>query len=386
MSTRCRVIVRRLSVPVAVVFAVVGAGAAFASRTTLRTVRITSEGALTVVTLDATGALPMPTVGVVADPPRIYLDFREVTTATRGTVAAGNALVRGVRVAINQPQPLVTRVVIDLVAPTPHRVDTAMRERGHISIVVGNSPLAAEETPPLPSWKLAKTQPPADAPAAPQPALPTPAAQPQLPTPTPPGVIVPPPTQIAPVTPLPSQAAAAPPPAPAAPLTRPAAPPPAPAPSQPETDNRTRTFAEFALNARASAVRAPARDIERYLRSASAPLQLLQTLRPVLGSLDGLAPLPEERLTRAVEAFDAVQRALSAIEPPKTLSATHEALLRVCGLGAAAARARLDRTVGDDMTRGWNAASAAAGAIMLLERARAELGLAGSTADAPRLP
>jgi hypothetical protein len=133
-------------------------------------------------------------------------------------------------------------------------------------------------------------------------------------------------------------------------------------------------------------VRAPKKDVERYLDAASAQIDRLQALRPVLVSLDALAPLPEERLSSAAQEFDAILRAFNAIEPPKSVSATHEDLCRVCGLGAAAARARLDRSVGDDATRGWNAASAAAGAIMLLERARAELGMAGVTADAPRWP
>jgi hypothetical protein len=371
MKTWCGAMVRRLSMPLVIVFVAFGAGAGLASRTSLRTVRITSEGGATVVALDADGALPMPTVGVVADPPRVYLDFRDVTTATRGTVVTGNALVRGVRVAVNQAQPLVTRVVIDLVAPARHSVDTAMRERGHVSIVVGNPVPPVGGVPAAPPGKPANTPSPADAPAPPQLAAPAPAAQPQLPTPTPPGVIVPPSSPVAPVTPLPSRAAT---------------PPPAPPPSPPETDNRARTFAEFALNARASTVRVPERDIERYMRAASASLERLMALRALLVSLDALAPLPEERLTSAAREFDAIQRALSAIEPPRTLNATHEELRRVCGLGAAAARARLDRTVGDDATRGWNAASAAAGAIMLLERARAGLGLAGSTSGAPRLP
>ena len=45
-------------------------------------------------------------------------------------------------------------------------------------------------------------------------------------------------------------------------------------------------------------------------------------------------------------------------------------------LGAASAAARVAPAAPDDSTRAWNAAAAAAGAIMFLDRALAEVGLA----------
>jgi len=48
----------------------------------------------------ADGPLPLPTVGVLGGPPRIYLDFRNVTTATTGIRGERHPVVRRVRVAL----------------------------------------------------------------------------------------------------------------------------------------------------------------------------------------------------------------------------------------------------------------------------------------------
>ena len=103
-----------------------------ASRPSLQSVRLVVENGATSVVLTADGALPSPKVGVLTDPPRIYLDFQDVATATAGTRASEGALVRGVRAAVNQPQPLVTRVVIDLARPAPHRIEAGLRDSGQL--------------------------------------------------------------------------------------------------------------------------------------------------------------------------------------------------------------------------------------------------------------
>jgi len=62
--------------------------------------------------------------------------------------------------------------------------------------------------------------------------------------------------------------------------------------------------------------------------------------------------------------------------PPRTLVTTHELFRDLCVLGAASVAARVAPAAPDDSARAWNAAAAAAGAIMFLDRARAEVGLA----------
>ena len=136
-----------------------------ASRPSLQTVRLIAGNGETSVILSADGALPSPKVGVLTDPPRIYLDFPDVAAATEGTRVNGDVLVRGVRVAVNQSQPLVTRVVIDLARPAPYRIEAGLRDSGQLTIVVGVPVAPAGAAPPRPLGQ---------APAGSAPALPKP--------------------------------------------------------------------------------------------------------------------------------------------------------------------------------------------------------------------
>ena len=125
-----------------------------------------------------------------------------------------------------------------------------------------------------------------------------------------------------------------------------------------------------------TAAGAPTKDVAQYLHAASPLLDRLERLRPMLVSLDALAIVPDERLKPAVEEFGLIRIALASLVPPRSLTATHELLRDACILGAASATARVAPGVPDDSSRAWNAAAAAAGAIMLLDWARADLGLA----------
>jgi hypothetical protein len=303
---------------------------------------IVGDGATSVI-LSADGALPSPKVGVLTDPPRIYLDFMNVAAATEGTRVNGDLLVRAVRVAVNQSRPLVTRVVIDLAKPAPYRIEAGLRDSGQLTIVVGVPVALAGAPPPRPhgqdvagSAPALPRPPPAEPPKAAAPAK-EPATVPAVPAATP---------------------AASRPPQAGEPATRPARSP------------------EFARAAGATAARAPTKDVAQYLRAASSLLERLERLRPLLVSLDALAVLPEEQLKAAAEEFESIRQALAAIVPPRTLAATHELFREVCVLGTASAATRVAPTAPDGSTRAWNAAAGAAGAIMLLDRARAEVGLA----------
>jgi hypothetical protein len=287
------------------------------SRSSLQTVRLIDVGdGQTSVLLSADGALPSPEVGVLTDPPRIYLDFLDVAAATEGIRVNGDLLVRGVRVAVNPSRPLVTRVVIDLARPAPYRIDAGLRASGQLTIVVG----------------VPQTEPPKAA---------APAAAPAV--------------------------------VPAVPAAAPAALRP---PEAGEPAARAARSPEFARAAGATAVQTPAKDVAEYLRRASSLLERLERLRPLLVSLDAVATLPTEQLKAAAEEFESIRQALAAVVPPRTLAATHELFRDVCVLGAASATARVAPAAPDDSTRAWNAAAAAAGAIMLLDRAWAEVGLA----------
>jgi hypothetical protein len=333
---------------IAFVILVLAAAGPLASRPSLQTVRLIIGDGVTSVILSADGALPLPKVGVLTDPPRIYLDFGNVAAATKGIRVEGAFLVRAVRVAVNQSEPLVTRVVIDLRQPAPHRIEAGQRESGQLTVQVG-VPVAVASTPNAPAGArdVAGGVPP------------------------PPGL---PPTAVPQMAAQPRSAAMA-----------PAGPPPAPAALPPEAQsNASATRAArspgFARAAGGTTGGAPAKDVAQYLPAASPLLERLERLRPVLISLDALAIVPGERLKAVIEEFGLIRTALASLVPPRSLTATHELLRDACILGAASATARVAPDVPDDSSRAWNAAAAAAGAMMLLDRARAELGLAAGAA------
>jgi hypothetical protein len=283
--------------------------------TVVRSVRLAPEWGAAAVIVEADGPLPSPAIGALRDPPRIYLDFRGVTTATRGFLVEGHPAVRQVRVAVSEVQPPTTRVAIELAKMAPYRIEEGGRERGELRVVF-DTPATNQPAPPADSQRVAPAVAGAQATSSPVPSSPERA------------------TAVA-ATPPPSGAASG-----------------------------------------EVAARASAKDVERYLQQASSGLDRLERLRPVLTSLDALTPVSGLDLKAAAGEFDSIRQGLAAIEPPQRLRATHDLLSTVCVLGALSARTRLEAVARGDTARAWNAASAAASAIMLLDRARADLGLA----------
>ena len=176
----------RSSIRVALAALVLTTSGLLASGPSLQTVRLVVGDGATSIILSADGALPAPKVGVLTDPPRIYLDFLDVAAATDGVRGDGDPRVRGVRVAVNQSRPLVTRVVIDLAQPSPHRLEAGRRDTGQLTLVVGvpTAPAGAPPTRPKP--------PPAEPPKAAAPAT-APATVPAVPA-TAPAALRPPQT------------------------------------------------------------------------------------------------------------------------------------------------------------------------------------------------
>jgi hypothetical protein len=234
----------------------------------LRDVGFEPDADLSIVTIEATGPLPYPRVGVLDDPPRIYLDFAGVVAGTHGNDGGPDAPVRRVRVAVNQPDPLVTRVVIDLSRPSPHRVDARQRAAGRIRVVLDSR---------APGDGFVANA------AAPKPSV--------------------------------------------------------------------RRSAQTAVERANAAMLVAAAQLER--------------LRPLLVSVDARIDVPEESLHAAVSEFAAIRQILTALRA----SEAQDALIKVCVLGATAAGARIDAQQHADVARAWNAASAAAGALMMLDRA-----------------
>ena len=317
------------------------------------------SGSTVVVTIEGTGTLPLPTSGAADEPPRIFFDFPGVTLKAPAVIASTDPRIRRIRSAVNSVRPLVTRVVLDLVALQPYRVESGP---GRVRVVVGEAGnVLARGIPPVPSLpEPARPAPASREPVRSQPAeaMPAVTSAPREPAPSPAAAPVTPPPRPAPaeaaVRAIPPAAELSPvkPPAPApAPAPARAAPPPPPSTSLP-----------------------PGKDLERYRRQISPALDRLRLQEPLLTSLDVAEDQTVDRVQLAVEEFERLKQELSGIKPPDSLRPQHDMLLQSTILALIATRLRLEgfRTLDPATLR--NAASAAAGATLLLDRVCADLG------------
>ena len=296
----------------------------------IRSVRaeIGKDGA-TIVVVEASAALPEPSAGVAATPPpRIYFDFTDVLADPNLQPIAPTATVKAVRVAEHSATPLVTRVVIDLVRATTYRVDSSARSQGRIAVVLG-----------APSSERVAASPP----------------------PTPPGKSAPPTATSS------SKAPLAPPPPFGASQSSPRAS--TPTPSGAASANQSSQSKAPSAAARG---RSDAAGNQYGVRIASA-LVRLHVLRPLLEAIDRRADSIPGDLNAAASEFDAIGKLLSGIKPPSTRESTHELLLRTCTLGARAVRMRQEASASKDVGKSWEAASAAAGAMMMFDKANTDL-------------
>jgi hypothetical protein len=123
-----------------------------------------------------------------------------------------------------------------------------------------------------------------------------------------------------------------------------------------------------------SASRPPQQDVRRYAGLTDGPIQRLEDLRPLLVSIDRRVPVPTDSLEAASNELRAVRAALNNVQAPRTMRATHDLLARTAALALTATTTRLDASRTGSISGEWNAASAAAGALMLLDRVNIELG------------
>jgi len=111
----------------------------------------------------------------------------------------------------------------------------------------------------------------------------------------------------------------------------------------------------------------------QYGVRVSAVLVRLHALRPLLEAIDRRTDTIPGDLDAAAKEFDDGAKLLTAIKPPSSRTSTHALLMRTCTLGARAARLRQTADASQDAASGWEAASAAAGALLMLDRANGEL-------------
>jgi hypothetical protein len=119
------------------------------------------------------------------------------------------------------------------------------------------------------------------------------------------------------------------------------------------------------------AMRAP--DFEQYQLDIAMPMDLFAQLKPSLENIKALAGSTPGSLRLIERTAARILKLAAAIAPPEELTPAHALLVSAVQLAANAAQLRREAALAGDMTRAWNASSAAAGALMLGTRARSDM-------------
>jgi len=119
------------------------------------------------------------------------------------------------------------------------------------------------------------------------------------------------------------------------------------------------------------ALRAPA--FRQYQSDIAPSMDLFARVKPSLEDIKALAGSTAAAL-RALELTSAnILRQLAIVVPPEELVAAHAIIVSAVQMSANAAKIRKEAVLAGDMTRAWNASSAAAGALMMADKARTDI-------------
>jgi hypothetical protein len=119
------------------------------------------------------------------------------------------------------------------------------------------------------------------------------------------------------------------------------------------------------------ALRAPV--LHAYGTAITTPMDLLARLNPALEGIKALSGSGPATLATVQRTVARITTLISAIAPPEELAAAHALLISAVQLAGHAAEIRREATLAGDMTRAWDASSAAAGALMLGARASGDI-------------
>jgi hypothetical protein len=111
----------------------------------------------------------------------------------------------------------------------------------------------------------------------------------------------------------------------------------------------------------------------QYHLAISRPIDLFARLTPALENIKSLAGSSPAALTTIDRVVAQILKLSAAIVPPDEFSAAHALLVSAVEMAGNAARIRREATLAGDIARAWDASSAAAGALMLGGRARADI-------------
>jgi len=119
------------------------------------------------------------------------------------------------------------------------------------------------------------------------------------------------------------------------------------------------------------ALRVPA--YREYHVAIRRPIDLFARLKLPLENIKALSGSTPASLVTIERVAAQILKLSSAIVPPEEFAAAHALLVSAVQLAGHAAQVRREATLAGDMARAWDASSAAAGALMLGTRARADI-------------
>jgi hypothetical protein len=119
------------------------------------------------------------------------------------------------------------------------------------------------------------------------------------------------------------------------------------------------------------ALRAPV--LDRYRAEIREPMVLFAQLARSLEGIKALSGSAPATLTALQLHVSSILTLASTIEPPDEVAAAHALLISAAQLAGNAAQIRREAALASDITRAWDASSAAAGALMLGAKARADI-------------
>ncbi len=128
---------------------------------------------------------------------------------------------------------------------------------------------------------------------------------------------------------------------------------------------------ELRLNRDAWVLRVQA--LREYEMAISTPLRILQSLDEPLKDIKELAGSSQAALTMMHRQVRSVTLLLATVAPPEQCRSAHSMLASAAQLADNAAEIRREAALSGNVTRAWDASAAAAGALMLVSRAKAEI-------------
>jgi hypothetical protein len=110
-----------------------------------------------------------------------------------------------------------------------------------------------------------------------------------------------------------------------------------------------------------------------YRIAIRTPIGLFVQLQPLLEDIKSLAGSTPAALATIERLVDRIVDLVAAISPPQEVESSQALFVNAAHLAQNAARIRRDATLSNNIAHAWDASAAAAGALMLGERARTEI-------------